>query len=83
MSWSHILIVLVIFVLLFGAGKVSGLMGDLAKGIKTFKKEMAEGDEEPEEPAKPGPKVIEHKVEKPARTTTKSASKAPRGRKSG
>jgi sec-independent protein translocase protein TatA len=83
-SGWHWLLVLLVFVLLFGAGKISGLMGDLAKGIKSFKKEMAEGDEEPEEPAKPEPtKVIEHKVEKPARTTTKTASKAPRSRKSG
>ena len=83
-SGWHWLLVLLVFVLLFGAGKISGLMGDLAKGIKSFKKEMAEGGEEPEEPAKPEPtKVIEHTVEKPARTTTKTASKAPRSRKSG
>ena len=84
LSWWHILLVLIVFVLLFGTGKISSLMGDLAKGIKTFKKEMADGGEEPEEPAKPEPtKVIEHTVEKPARTTSKTASKAPRSRKSG
>jgi sec-independent protein translocase protein TatA len=83
-SGWHWLLVLLVFVLLFGAGKISGLMGDLAKGIKSFKKEMAEGGEEPAEPAKPEPaKVIEHTVEKPARTTTKTASKATRSRKSG
>jgi sec-independent protein translocase protein TatA len=83
-SGWHWLLVLLVFVLLFGAGKISGLMGDLAKGIKSFKKEMADGGEEPEEPAKPEPtKVIEHTVEKPARTTSKTASKAPRSRKSG
>ena len=83
-SGWHWLLVLLVFVLLFGAGKISGLMGDLAKGIKTFKKEMADGGEEPGEPAKPEPtKVIEHTVEKPARTTSKTASKAPRSRKSG
>ena len=83
-SGWHWLLVLLVFVLLFGAGKISGLMGDLAKGIKSFKKEMAEGGEEPAEPAKSEPtKVIEHSVEKPARTTTKTASKAPRSRKSG
>ena len=83
-SGWHWLLVLLVFVLLFGAGKISGLMGDLAKGIKTFKKEMADGGEEPEEPAKPEPtKVIEHKAEKPVRTTSKTASKAPRSRKSG
>jgi sec-independent protein translocase protein TatA len=81
-SGWHWLLILLVFVLLFGAGKISGLMGDLAKGIKSFKKEMAEGDEKPEAPAKADTKIIEHTVEKP-RATTKSASKAPRSRKSG
>ena len=38
----HWLIVLAVILLLFGGGKVSGLMGDLAKGIKTFKQTMAD-----------------------------------------
>ena len=38
----HWLIVLLVVMLLFGSGKVSGLMGDFAKGIKSFKKNMAE-----------------------------------------
>ena len=38
----QIAIVLVLVVLLFGRGKISGLMGDLAKGIKSFKRGMAE-----------------------------------------
>jgi sec-independent protein translocase protein TatA len=33
-----------IIVLLFGKGKISGMMGDLAQGIKSFKKGMAEDD---------------------------------------
>jgi sec-independent protein translocase protein TatA len=41
----HIIIVLLLVVLLFGAGRVSTLMGDVAKGIKSFKKGMAEEDE--------------------------------------
>ena len=45
LSWSHILIVLVLFVLLFGRGKISELMGDVAQGIKSFKKGMAEDEE--------------------------------------
>ena len=40
----QIAIVLVLVVLLFGRGKISGLMGDLAKGIKSFKRGMAEDD---------------------------------------
>jgi sec-independent protein translocase protein TatA len=38
------MIVLLVVVLVFGSGKVSGLMGDVAKGIKSFKKTMAEDD---------------------------------------
>ena len=40
----HWMVVLVVVLLLFGSGKVSGLMGDFAKGIKSFKKNMAEDD---------------------------------------
>ena len=36
---------LLVVLLLFGGGKVSGLMGDFAKGIKSFKKNMAEDDD--------------------------------------
>ena len=42
---THIILLLVVIVLLFGAGKVSNLMGDVAKGIKSFKKGMSEDDE--------------------------------------
>lgn len=41
----HWLIVLLVVLLLFGSGKVSNLMGDFAKGIKSFKKNMAEDDD--------------------------------------
>ena len=37
----QIAIVVILVVLLFGRGKISSLMGDLAKGIKSFKKGMA------------------------------------------
>jgi sec-independent protein translocase protein TatA len=38
----HWLVVLLVILLLFGSGKISGLMGDLAKGIKSFKQNMKE-----------------------------------------
>jgi sec-independent protein translocase protein TatA len=41
----HWLIVLMVVLLLFGSGKVSNLMGDFAKGIKSFKKNMSEDDD--------------------------------------
>lgn len=40
----HWLVVLLVILLLFGSGKISGLMGDLAKGIKSFKQNMKEED---------------------------------------
>ena len=46
----QIAIVVILVVLLFGRGKISSLMGDVAKGIKSFKKGMAsdvnEGDDQ-------------------------------------
>jgi sec-independent protein translocase protein TatA len=45
LSIWHWLIVLLVVLLLFGTGKVSTLMGDFAKGIKAFKKNMAEDDD--------------------------------------
>ena len=45
LSIWHWLIVLMVVLLLFGTGKVSHLMGDFAKGIKAFKKNMAEDDD--------------------------------------
>ena len=52
LSAQHILLLLIIALLLFGRGKISELMGDVAKGIKSFKKGMAEDDE----PVKPAPR---------------------------
>jgi sec-independent protein translocase protein TatA len=64
MSIWHWIIVLAVGLLLFGGlGKISDLMGDFAKGIKAFKKGMAD-DEKPEgEPSKTDPvKTIDHQA---------------------
>jgi sec-independent protein translocase protein TatA len=53
----HWLIVLVIVALVFGGrGKVSGLMGDAAKGIRAFREGLKGEDEVKEADAKPLPK---------------------------
>jgi len=44
LSIWHWLVVIVIVLLVFGRGKISELMGDVAGGIKAFKKGMAEDD---------------------------------------
>ncbi|MEP3437544.1 MAG: twin-arginine translocase TatA/TatE family subunit [Hoeflea sp.] len=54
----HWLIVLVVVLLLFGRGKIPELMGDVAKGIKSFKKGMGDDDATPE-----APKTVESKAE--------------------
>tara|TARA_B100000575_G_scaffold249241_1_gene215519 strand:- start:723 stop:923 length:201 start_codon:yes stop_codon:yes gene_type:complete len=44
-GWTGIIIIAILVVILFGKGKISSIMGDLAKGIKSFKKGMS--DENP------------------------------------
>ena len=55
-SW-HLLIIALVAVLVFGgSGRISSLMGDMAKGIKSFRKSLSEDDDE-----KPGPpKAIDY-----------------------
>lgn len=58
LSWIHwLLLALVALVLFGGRGKVSALMGDFGKGLKSFKKSMREDepfeDEQPPSAAKP------------------------------
>jgi sec-independent protein translocase protein TatA len=57
----HWLIVLVIVLVLFGRGKIPELMGDVAKGIKSFKKGMADDDATP--PASTDNKTVDHKAD--------------------
>lgn len=62
MSLVHWLIVGVLVILLFGGARFSNMMGDVAKGIKQFKKGMAEDDDTPptriEGKAVPEPTVV-------------------------
>jgi sec-independent protein translocase protein TatA len=51
-SLMHWMIVLLIVLLLFGAGKLPRVMGDFAKGIKAFKSGMKEEDDEAVAPPK-------------------------------
>jgi sec-independent protein translocase protein TatA len=65
LSVWHWLIFLAVALLFFGgSGKISSIMGDVAKGIKSFKKGMAE-DDEPVKKDEP-PKVLEGSAGKPA-----------------
>jgi sec-independent protein translocase protein TatA len=57
--WHWIIVVLVVL-LLFGRGKISDMMGDMAKGIKAFKKGLSEDDTASNEPVRNDPKAIDH-----------------------
>ncbi|CAO3428787.1 Twin-arginine translocation protein TatA [Azospirillum doebereinerae] len=46
-SLMHWMVVLVLVLLLFGAGKLPSVMGDLAKGVKSFKAGLKDEDDTP------------------------------------
>jgi sec-independent protein translocase protein TatA len=69
----HWLIVLVVVLLLFGRGKIPELMGDLAKGIKSFKKGMSE---EEAAAAAEDSKTVEHRTDETVKATREKASKS-------
>jgi sec-independent protein translocase protein TatA len=52
LSLWHWLVVIILVLLLFGRGKISELMGDIGKGLKSFKQGMAE-EEKPAPPEQP------------------------------
>lgn len=65
----QLLIIAVIVILLFGRGKISDLMGDVAKGIKSFKKGMSDDDAEDS-------KTVEHRSDEAVNSTKEKASKS-------
>ena len=63
LSIWHWIVVVVVVLLLFGRGKISELMGDVAQGIKSFKKGMADDETAKAEPPKSEPvKTIDHQA---------------------
>ena len=44
-SWLQLVLVVLLALIFFGRGKISDFMGDLAKGIKSFRKGLAEDEE--------------------------------------
>ena len=70
--WHWLIVLAVVLVLFGGSGKISSLMGDMAKGIKSFKKGLAEESDEDKEAAEL--KSLQRDAEEPA-TTAKSKSR--------
>jgi sec-independent protein translocase protein TatA len=74
LSIWHWIIVIAVVLLLFGRGKISDLMGDVAQGIKAFKKGMKDDDVASD---KPEPvKSIDHNSASPSATRQDVGSKA-------
>jgi sec-independent protein translocase protein TatA len=69
--WHWLIVLVVVLVLFGGSGKISSLMGDVAKGIKSFKKGMAD---DAEEVAEDSVKTIQHEAEEKV-SSAKSAAK--------
>ena len=59
LSIWHWIVVIAVVLLLFGRGKISDLMGDVAQGIKAFKKGMRDDETASDKPADPV-KSIDH-----------------------
>ncbi|RJT28097.1 twin-arginine translocase TatA/TatE family subunit [Mesorhizobium waimense] len=66
----HWLIVLVIVLLVFGRGKIPELMGDMAKGIKSFKKGMADDEVADDK------RTVEHRTDETVSAVKEKASKS-------
>jgi len=74
LSIWHWIVVIAVVLLLFGRGKISELMGDVAQGIKAFKKGMSDEETAKTEPAPSEPaKTIEHQ---PAQAVQPEAEKS-------
>lgn len=77
----HWLVVLLVILLLFGSGKISGLMGDLAKGIKSFRQNLKDEKEETataEAQAKPSGTLPGPESQTATRQAEPASSSAPR-----
>ena len=70
--WHWMIVLVVVMVLFGGRGKISGLMGDFAQGIKAFKKGMAEDDKTAETKTEPV-KTIEAGAAAPKTETERRA----------
>lgn len=71
----QILLIVVLIVLLFGRGKISGLMGDLAQGIKSFRKGMKDDGDDNTADKPSDSKILELEAGKSAEAKTRQSDK--------
>ena len=80
LSVWHVVVVLVVVLILFGAGKLPQVMGDVAKGIKNFKSGLSD-DDKPKEAA-PVTEVVADQSTPANSDSTRAADKTASGGKS-
>ena len=73
--WHWLIVLAVVLILFGGGGKLSRLMGDFGKGLKSFKKQMKEGGDDDEEDVK----SIQGNAETQAGKTSAERDKAANG----
>ena len=84
--WHWLLVGAVLLVVFGGRGKISDMMGDVAKGIKAFKKGMSDNDDDKSDPPKIDPpktdpvKTVDHQAADPAASGKKSQDEAAKSR---
>lgn len=75
-GWLEILVIVLLFLILFGHSKIPNMMKNLANGITTFKKEMKKDDDKKKPTAKQGEKELAKPVpKKAAKPRAKKAAK--------
>ena len=77
MSIWHWLILGLVVMLLFGKGRFSGMMGDVAKGLKEFKKGMAEDDVPPASTTNVPPRIDNQPPQQTSAQTTVDGQPVP------
>ncbi len=73
-SLWHWLVVGLVILLLFGKGRFSDMMGDVAKGLKSFKKGMSEDEDAPSQPQ---PRIADDRPPAPPTATSAEPSPSP------
>ena len=77
--WHWLIVLVVVLVLFGGKGKISALMGDFGKGLKSFKKGMKEEEASAEDESEEPPKVLKTDGQETADKAAKKNDKAANG----
>jgi len=74
--WQWVIVLAIVLLLFGGRGKISSLMGDFGKGLKSFKKGLKDGEEEGDAAKSESTAAIEDKPAQSAETKAEDKDKA-------